>query len=54
MRILAMSCAAHGHFYPLVPLLRAAQATGHEVLVPPIEHAVALMEAMVPATPRHA
>jgi UDP:flavonoid glycosyltransferase YjiC (YdhE family) len=33
MRILATSCAAHGHFYPLVPILRAAQAAGHEVLV---------------------
>jgi UDP:flavonoid glycosyltransferase YjiC (YdhE family) len=33
MRVLATSCAAHGHFYPLVPVLRALQDAGHRVLV---------------------
>jgi UDP:flavonoid glycosyltransferase YjiC (YdhE family) len=32
MRVLVTSCAAHGHFYPLVPLMRALEAAGHEVL----------------------
>lgn len=33
MRVLVTSCAAHGHFYPLVPLIRALEDAGHEVVV---------------------
>lgn len=32
MRVLVPSCAAHGHFYPLVPVMHALEAAGHEVL----------------------
>ncbi|MGX7828791.1 glycosyltransferase [Actinokineospora sp. 24-640] len=33
MRILVTACPAASHFQPLVPLARAAQAAGHEVVV---------------------
>jgi UDP:flavonoid glycosyltransferase YjiC (YdhE family) len=32
MRVLTISCAAHGHFYPLVPVMRAMAAAGHDVV----------------------
>ena len=32
MRVLVSSTAGHGHVYPLVPLARALQAAGHDVL----------------------
>ena len=33
MRILFASWPAHGHLLPMVPLIRAAQRAGHEIVV---------------------
>ncbi|MFB9928618.1 glycosyltransferase [Amycolatopsis halotolerans] len=48
MRILLFSMPAVGHFFPLVPLARAAQAAGHEVLMGSCGEEELLAEAALP------